>query len=484
MWTRYIRNVCDLEAFGRLGLTMINDAPSDYVTVNEYLDFVNEGLAGLGGRVIGEVTEVQLYPDRSYLYFKIKDKDNPALLPCFMWKRDYKLSGVELEIGLEIIISGVPSVYKPNGRLSFQTKTAELVGEGQLKKAYDELKARLDKEGIFKGERKRPLPVLPQKIGLITSKDGAVIGDFQVNLGRFGFKVIFVDSRVEGQLAVAELLSAIRTLKKKDIEVLVLVRGGGSLESLLPFNNEVLVREIVDFPVPVIVGVGHEKDISLVALAADKMVSTPTATAEALNDSWQRAISLVQLNEQKIFSIFARNLASRHSALEKSFQIMRRHLQAIFDDFKSAEQGILRVLVSIQSRISELHRQFDGYPAALARGMHALIHRTHSHVLAILRPHLDQMRYRIRTAKEEIEFGNVLQIFASAIDRAKRSVVASEKLLASNNPERQLKLGYSIVHSGSSVIRKITQVRKGQSVRVRIQDGSFDSDVTQIIKGV
>lgn len=463
---------------------MTNANQTDYLTVDEYLNSVNNGLAELGGRVIGEVTEVQLYPGRNYLFFKMKDKDNPALLSCFMWKRDYTLSGVELDVGLEIIISGAPSIYKPAGRLSFQTKTVELVGEGQLKKAYDELKARLDKEGIFKEERKRPLPVLPQKIGLITSKDGAAIGDFQVNLGRFGFNVVFVDSRVEGQLAVPELLGAIRTLRKKDIEVLVLVRGGGSLESLLPFNNEVLVREVVDFPVPVLVGVGHEKDISLVALAADKMVSTPTATAEALNDSWQRATSLVQLNEQKIFSIFARNLASRHSALEKSFQTMRRHLQAIFDDFKSAEQGILRVFVSIQSRISELHRQFDGYPDALARGMHALIHRTHSHVSAILRPHLDQMRYRIRTAKEEIEFGNVLQIFASAIDRAKRSVASSEKLLSSNNPERQLKLGYSIVHMGSSIVRKIAQVRTGQTIQVRIQDGSFDSDITKIIKRV
>src|SRR3989338_6970975 len=446
---------------------------SDHLTVDEYLDSVNEGLAGLGGRVIGEVTEVQLYPGRNYLFFKIKDKENPALLSCFMWKRDYTLSGVELEAGLEIIISGAPSIYKPAGRLSFQTKTAELVGEGQLKKAYDELKARLDKEGIFKEERKRPLPVLPQKIGLITSKDGAAIGDFQVNLGRFGFNVIFVDSRVEGQLAVAELLSAIRTLRKKDIEVLVLERDGGSLESLLQFINEVLVREIVDFPVPVLVGVGHEKDISLVALAADKMVSTPTATAEALNDSWQRAISLVQLDEQKIFSIFARNLANRHSAVEKSFQTMRRHLQAIFNDFKSAEQGILRVFVSIQSRISELHRQFDGYPAALARGMHALVHRTHAHVLAILTPVLSQMGYHIQTAKEGIDFSNAVQRFTSALRRAQQSTVSLEKLLASHNPERQLKLGYSIVHSGSSVVRKVAQVRKGESVRVRVQDGSF-----------
>jgi len=454
------------------------------VSVSEYIDTLNEGLRSFNARIIGEVTEVQLYPGRTYLFFKIKDKDNPALLTCFMWKRDYNLSGVELQVGLEVIISGAPSIYKPLGRLSFQTQTVELVGEGQLKKAYDELKARLDKDGLFREGRKRPLPTLPQKIGLITSKDGAAIGDFQVNLGRFGFKVMFVDSRVEGQLAVAELLSAIQTLKKKDIEVLVLVRGGGSLESLLAFNNETLVREIVNFPVPVLVGVGHEKDISLVALAADKMVSTPTATAEALNDSWQRAISLVQLDEQKIFSTFARSLANRQTAIEKSFQTMRRHLQSIFDDFRITENRFLRVIVSLRSRISELHRQFDGYPTILTRAMHALIHRTRSHVAAILTPVLSQMGYHIQTAKEGIDFSNAVQRFTSALRRAQQSTVSLEKLLASHNPERQLKLGYSIVHSGSSVVRKVAQVRKGESVRVRVQDGSFDSNVTQIKKGV
>jgi len=201
---------------------------------------------------------------------------------------------------------------------------------------------------------------------------------------------------------------------------LVLVRGGGSLESLLAFNNEALVREIVNFPVPVLVGVGHEKDISLVGLAADKMVSTPTATAEALNESWQKVVALVQLDTQKIFSTFAHNLAARHANVERSFQTMRRHLQTIFDGFRQVEQGISQTVASIGSRINEL----------------------------------------------------------------RQSVVSLERLIVSNSPERQLKLGYSIVRSGDAVVRKVSQVKKGQSVRVRVQDGSFASDVTEIIKEV
>jgi len=413
---------------------------NDFVSVNEYLDILNEGLANYSSRIIGEVTEVQLYPDRNYLFFKIKDKENPAVLTCMMWKRDYSISGLELEVGIEIIVSGTPSIYKPYGRFSLNAKTVELVGEGALKKAYDELKLKLNKEGLFAPEKKRPLPILPQKIGLITSKDGAAIGDFQVNLGRFGFKVSFIDSRVEGQLAVEELLSAIKTFKNKDIEILVLIRGGGSLESLLPFNNEVLVREIASFPVPVLVGVGHEKDISLIGLVADKMVSTPTATAQTLNESWQRAESKVQINEHKIFSIFSDILSDHQKSVESSFYTIRNQFQFIFDDFNNVEQLFLRSVVSVRSRISELHRQFMEYPSFIARGMQGLI------------------------------------------NQVKQSVLSIENIIKSNNPERQLRLGYSIAKLQGKVIKSIVQIQRGQNIEVHLQDGSFESNVVEINK--
>src|ERR1035437_560938 len=110
----------------------------DFVSINEYLNTINLELAKYQSRVIGEVTEIQMYPGRSYLFFKIKDKDeeNSALLTCIMWKRDYDISGLELEVGLEIIISGASSIHKPTGRFSFNAKTIELVGEGVLKIAY------------------------------------------------------------------------------------------------------------------------------------------------------------------------------------------------------------------------------------------------------------------------------------------------------------------------------------------------------------
>jgi len=409
----------------------------DFVTINEYLDTLNKGLAKYERRVIGEVIDFTPYPDRSYLFFKLKDKneETSAILTCMMWKNDYRVSGVKLELGLEVIISGTSNVHKPSGRFSFIPKTLELVGEGALKMQYEKLKAQLEKEGLFAESKKRTLPSLPEKIGLITSKDGAVISDFQVNLGRFGFKVSFIDSRVEGQSATQELLDSIRTFKKKDIEVLVLIRGGGSLESLLPFNNETLVREIANFPVPVIVGIGHEKDIPLVSLVADKMASTPTAVAHALNETWQQAIHKLDLDKEKIFSMFKDLISSDQKNISESFDVIKMNFQSIFDNFSKVEESLKRSLVSIKSRIFEINRNIAEYPKIIS----------------------GKMKILIKNLKENVS--------------------SAEKLIIKSDPQTLLKLGYSIVQGEGVLIRKISQIKKDQIVNVRVEDGTFDSEV-------
>jgi len=415
-------------------------AKQNFLSVGEYLDTINSSLAGCGARVIGEITDIQLYPGRSYLFFKIKDKDenDPAVLSCFMWKRDYDVCGVKLETGLEIVATGMPNIYKPLGRLSFNVSSVEFVGEGALKKQYEKLKMQLEREGLFSESRKRLLPELPQQIGLITSKDGAAIGDFQVNLGKYGFKISFIDSRVEGQLATQDLLNSVRSFKNKNVDVLVLIRGGGSLESLLPFNNEVLVREIADFPVPVLVGVGHEKDISLVGLVADRMVSTPTAAAEALNDSWQELVTKIDADERKIFSHFERTLSRKHKDVDDVFITMKANLQLIFDRFNRAEEVLQRSFISVRSRMSELLRSTDKKPQEFAMHMKAIL------------------------------------------GKASHYILTTWKILETYDPKRQLKLGYSIVQSGGLVVRKVEQIHVGQSINVRVQDGSFVSEVKVI----
>ncbi len=271
-------------------------------TIAQYIEILNVFFKSQSARIIGEISELKRAAS-GHVYFSVKDKENPGSLDAIMWARNYQLCGIALEVGMEVILNGHPNVYPNNGRLSFVADTVELVGEGALKKAYDDLRKKLEAEGVFAPERKRALPEYPQRIGIITSLKGAVIHDFENNLGKFGFKVNVIDARVEGAQAVPSLLAALCAMREivedegsrgTGIEVLVIIRGGGSLESLQAFNNEALVREVINFPVPVIAGIGHDQDVPLMALAADYMTSTPTAAAHVLSRSWEEAYAKVR----------------------------------------------------------------------------------------------------------------------------------------------------------------------------------------------
>lgn len=430
----------------------------DFISINEFLDTLNSEFLKHESRIIGEVMEIQMYP--TYLFFKIKDKEegNPAVLTCIMWKSNYDISGVKLEVGLEIIISGKPNIYKPSGRFSFNARTIELVGEGALKIAYDKLKLKLQKEGLFDESKKRPIPMYSNKIGLITSKAGAVIADFSTNIGKFGYKISFIDSRVEGQLATEELLNSIKTFKNKDIDVLVIIRGGGSMESFLPFNNEVLVREVASFPVPVLVGIGHEKDVSLLALASDMMVSTPTAVANTLNESWEQAKLIIPLSENRIFSKFQEIIQEQKNYIRDSLDIMKNAFQKIFNDFSKAQESLKIGLQSIKNRILEIERRING----------AFI------------PVYRKINFSLSSMKNTLEDSLPKEIYEGFIKNKRRVgelLESYQKQLSSNDPNRQLKLGYSIVMKDGRILKSFSQIQKGDLINVSLNEGSFDSEV-------
>ncbi|MEK7552004.1 MAG: exodeoxyribonuclease VII large subunit [Patescibacteria group bacterium] len=406
-------------------------------SVGTYLTLINKSLEKQNARIQGEISSLDIRG--TYLFFSLKDKIDKSILSCFMWQNSYQMSGVNLLEGMEIVVSGFPEVHKPTGKFTFRTETVELVGEGALKKAYDELKKKLESEGLFKIERKRALPNFPQRIGIITSKEGAAIGDFLANIGKFGFKISLIDSRVEGQLAIKQLLGSLRTFrKKKDIDVLVIMRGGGSMESLLPFNNETLIREIVDFPVPVLAGIGHEKDVPLFALVSDRMVSTPTAAAKALNESWEKIVFKIEMLQKKIFSIFESGLLSNKDAVTRALEIMKESFNAIFQRFDRAQSALKQAFVSMRLRFTEINKNLSSF---LSTGVRLFEESTKKIIL------------RLET---------------------------SQKLLQTHDPDRQLNLGYSIVKAGNRIVRNVSQIKKDDLVNIKVLDGSFDSKVTNI----
>jgi exodeoxyribonuclease VII large subunit len=385
--------------------------------VEEYLDFLNLKLLEAEAKIKGEVSSVE--NRGNYVFFGIKDKEGESLLNCFIWGNDYEISGVELEEGMEVIIWGYPNVYKPSGRMSFQVKLIEVVGEGALKKAYDELKRKLESEGLFAPERKKPIPDFSHKIGLITSHQGAAIGDFTSNLGSYGFQIKFYASRVEGKQAVFDLVKGINWFNRNmsELDALVLVRGGGSLESLQAFNTEVLVREIAISKIPVLAGIGHEQDVTLAALAADKMVSTPTGAAVELTRSWDEAAGKVNEAERNLLG----------------------YLSEVFERFEQAK--------------IKIHREAEKIGQAILYS-----------------------RGKIVSFSKNIS-ASFLRLLSDIMDRIKNI----ENQLNLNNPERQLKLGYSLVSIGGKIVRSVKKVKVGEGVDIKMSDGKLKTKVMKII---
>ncbi len=254
--------------------------------VSEYLSLVNENLRqnipSDEIHVEGEVSDYRVAQNK-WVSFDLKDEGEQAVLKCFMtvWQL-----GNPLEDGMRVRVQGYPKVYERFGTFKMNVTTVELVGEGALRRAYELLKKKLEAEGLFDASRKRALPRFPERVGLITSRDAAAFGDFLriLNNRWGGVEVDFAHVHVQGKEAAPEILGAFRyfnALSEEDRpEVIVLVRGGGGLEDLHAFNDEAVARAVFQSRIPVVCGVGHERDESLCDFVADVRASTPSNAAE------------------------------------------------------------------------------------------------------------------------------------------------------------------------------------------------------------
>ncbi len=428
-------------------------------SVSEYIHVLNARLASAAGDVIGEVSEMKRAAS-GHAYFTLKDKDSGDVLPCTMWRSKYALSGVELEVGMEVLVRGKPEYYGPFGKLSFIADSVQLVGEGALLKAYQKLKDKLEAEGIFAAEKKREIPAYAHTIGVVTSVHGAVIHDFSNNLRKFGFKVRIRDTRVEGPESGRDITLSVRAFRKEEIDVLVLLRGGGSVQSLAGFDNEALVREIAAFPKPVIAGLGHHQDVPLAALAADAMESTPSLVAELLNESWSTAQYSLERAERTILSGYASSLAEAIDTLESTFLRIEKALGAIFAVYAHAEDSIRAGITKIGFAIGRAEKTIDsgGRTIALRFG-------------STLRQSADGLK------KTPLRINSS---FATRIKNCSTRLEQSARLIETNNPERQLKLGYSLAFSGDKVVRSSKDLKKGDALQVRFADGSAETIINEL----
>lgn len=441
-------------------LKQVENKNNEPYTVSAYLNLLNSKLISYSGKIQGEVSSINF---KGYgLYFSLKDKEDESVLGCYMRKNDYDLCGITVEEGTEIIVDGFPEVYKPQGRLNLKVSTIELVGEGALKLAYDKLRKKLEAEGLFAIERKKVIPELPQKIGLITSETGAVIHDFQSNLGKYGYKIKFMDSRVEGQAAIKDLISAVDYFKYKDIDVLVIIRGGGSLESLQAFNNEALVRKITGCKVPVICGIGHDKDIPLASLVADKAASTPTAVTTILNESWNNASSDISHLEKDLINKYQKILYDANNRLEELSRKIEKSFALVFTNFNELRNKVKSALFGIGISIKNISKHLDDYSLSLIRGFSFSF---------------NQIEHKVEEYPSQLS-----KNFEHQIEKSNASLSDMEARLKIHNPMHQLKLGYSIASVGGKIIKNINQVNAGDKLDILVSDGKINSEVININK--
>lgn len=285
-------------------------ATSRPLSVSEAMQAAKRSLESITVKLIGEVSEVNAKAGYKAVYFTVKDSG--ASLPCMIWLNRYHQSGVQLCMGQRVELTGRFTLYAPKGRMNFDVFSVSLAGEGDLRRRVAELAKKLEHEGLMAPSRKRPVGSLYEHIGLVTSPRGAAVHDVLRTIRRrFPVaRISLAGVAVEGSQAPQGIVSGIDACVRAGCEVVLVVRGGGSFEDLMPFNDEQLARAIAACPVPVVTGIGHEPDTSIADMVADVRSSTPTAAAERVSPDSSALL-------RELDTRGASMSASQHRAIER-----------------------------------------------------------------------------------------------------------------------------------------------------------------------
>ncbi len=367
--------------------------------------------------VQGEVSNFAR-PKSGHLYFTLKDAG--AQLSCVMWRSQALGQTYLPRDGDQVTVHGRIGVYEPSGRYQLYVDALQPAGRGTLQQEYERLKARLEAEGLFAQERKRPLPAFPHCIGVVTSSTAAALRDV-LNILRRRYplaRVLLAPTQVQGEAAPAQIVAALSALNAhSDVDVILVVRGGGSLEDLWAFNDERVARAVAASRIPVISGVGHETDFSLCDFAADQRAPTPSAAAELATP--ERGELAAGLRQQQ-----ARLARGFTAALERG----RRQVQQL--------ERALRLLA----------------PAARLRNA---------------RQRVDELQLRAETACERQR------------ERAEQRLAGLTARLETLNPHAVLQRGYAIVRAADTkrIITGAAQAQVGLALCIQVQDGEFAAEV-------
>jgi exodeoxyribonuclease VII large subunit len=407
--------------------------------------------------VEGEISNFSA-PHSGHWYFSLKDSG--AQVRCAMFKPDNRRLGFTPKDGMHVMMKARVSLYEGRGDFQLIAEFMEEVGEGKLRQAFDAMKKRLLEAGLFDAVHKKPLPAMPKSIGVVTSPTGAAIRDIlSVMNRRFpSLPVIIYPTLVQGNSAAPNIVNAIRLANERaECDVLIVARGGGSLEDLWPFNEEIVARAIFESMIPIISGVGHEVDFTIADFVSDLRAPTPSAAAELITPDVLDLMTGLTHQQQRL----SRQMQQKFQAFHQKLVWLDKHLQQQHPKRRLAEK-IQQVdlyeisLMRLQNKILTKHQ------ATLDTLKAKMLSATPAHRIRDLQSFLDLQLHNLKTSiKIPLQHGQQqLGSLAAKLDAL--------------SPLATLKRGYAIASSKGDVLRHAGEVKSGEKINVRLMDGSLD----------
>lgn len=415
----------------------------NYLSVSELnarIKYLLEGDEGLGSVFLrAEISNFKVYPS-GHAYFTLKDEG--SMISAVMWASSLAYLKFRPDNGDKVLVHGKITVYPPKGNYQLTVASMQKDGEGEERKRLRELALKLKKEGLFDESKKRALPLIPRRIAIIAGRGSAGMRDIEVNLAKRWplAEVLAFPSLVQGKEAPGDLMENLEKAKKAKPDVLIIGRGGGSSEDLGAFNDEALVRALSSFPVPSISAVGHEIDVTLTDLVADRRVSTPTAAAIACVPDQYEVMQRLDDMERKIDSEMS-------SVLNLARERVEKYLSKPY--FKNPK-----------ALYSNEMEKLNGIGARLDNGM--------KNILELKGKELSYASSRLKP------------LSISRLGLCKERLKSLDSRLEALNPEKVLNRGYSItLTSDGKPLRSKKQLSVGETIRTRLKDGIIVSKITE-----
>ena len=439
----------------------------EYVTVSaltKYIKYKFDKDPHLGRVYLtGEISNFRLRP--THQYFSLKDEN--AIISATMFQSAFKKIQFRPEEGMKVLVIGKVSVFEKSGQYQINIEHMEPDGVGALYLAYEQLKKKLEAEGLF-SLPKKPIPQFPKKIAILTSESGAVIQDIQTTVARrFPIvQLVLYPTVVQGVHAVNSILKNLDLVEQEDYDVVIIGRGGGSIEDLWAFNEEPVVRRVAELSSPVMSSVGHETDTTLIDFVSDMRAATPTAAAEIATPV------LMEIHQQ------LRNLQTRlEQALSRQLQIKRERMQALAN--ASIFQNPERIYQVYQQRVDQLEMRLQQMmQQSVQQKRQQLVKNQH-------RLELGSPSRRVQTEKQ------ALQYLAKRLEQAQGQLMKDKKQqfqraiqqLDLLSPLKIMNRGYGILQQEETIIKSVDQLEVNQELTIQLVDGTVRSKVTSVEKG-